>query len=491
MFVTERRSVETKKRRYRLKMSNYTFWYGGYKVQDLRWLVNALSDLKNNEWNERTPVYFDGSGWSDCDREQAAISLLGALKDNANAKSMILRNASLGLKAQKAVKDVLIHNSTLQSVSMKYLRTDGTAMTIPVELFRNKNLRNISLSHCVLDRAGCVALGKLVRESRVLRTLNFSNVTFPVGGLAPLSAALLSARSLRKLILHGSDIADEEFSKFLAAVGGNKSLTCLHLEQMKLASTEHGNGIAQMLKDNNCLTKLSLRRNDLAADAVEPIFVVGIASNDTLETLCLQHNHIGDDAAEHVVAALRKNTALRTLNLMHCEVREGGCVALARGLASFTGIRRLLLDGNDVEDCADEILKSLQSNVYIHTVLRSLPRLMKDHDDSDTWKKVDLYLQMNKAKRRFLVERDLAPCLLPVILGCSDVATSQPDVLFRLLRQIPSDIAGTASGAPAMRDTTTTEQRIRTEEDGDLGPCDATKLTDFADEAEILACPCA
>jgi len=437
-----------------MNISNSTFQYGRYNVQDLSWLVDALSNLKTNRWDETTPVYFDGAAWGDSVREQAAISLLDALKSNTNAKSLVLRNASLGLKAQKAVEDVFERNTTLQSVSLKNLRADDTSLpaTVPLALFRNRNLRSLSLANCVLDKPSCVQLGKLVRKSKVLHSLSLCKVTFPSGGWAYLTNALIAARSLRKLDLQNCASTDAEKSKILNAIGQNLCLTILNLDQTKLGS-KHGDDIARMIQANTSLIELSLRKNDLTADAVRAIFEVGIVNNTTLESLGLQHNPVGDEGADYIVAGLKKNGTLKTLNLMECEIWHGGCSAIARGISSFEGIQHLTLDGNEIEDCAQEILTSLEKNLYIHKIGLNLPRLMRERDDSDSWKRVDLYLKMNKAKRRFIAEDRLAPSLLPEILGCSDGAASQPDVLFQLLREIPDVLDGAIPAASKEHDS--------------------------------------
>jgi len=442
----ERYPLEVGRRSTTKTTMNYSFWYGGYKVTDLRWLATALKDLANDEWPRDSPVFFDGQGWDSAVREKAAISLLNALRDNGSATQLILRNANLDLKAEAALKEVFRKNKTLQSISIKNVRNGSRPMAIPSELFENDNLKELHLTQCELDESGCAALGKLIGSSRFLETVTMMNVTVS-GGFFPISDALLEATSLRKLSLTSvaaRDVEDPnaELQKLFWAIGRNTSLVSLALEQLSLCR-DHASDLAQLLETNRHLQELSLAKNDLNADAVQILMQKGIAKNDALESLSLPYNPIGDDGVAHLVFGLQVNTTLRTLNLFSCEIWEDGCRAFARGLATFDGIRHVNLDGNELESCGDELFESLQRNVRIESISQMLPRMLKNEDTPGVWHKNDLYFRMNKAKRRYVLEDNLSRSLLPDILS-SGGATDQPDVLFQLLCQVP-DILGASS----------------------------------------------
>jgi hypothetical protein len=205
--------------------------------------------------------------------------------------------------------------------------------------------------------------------------------------------------------------------------------------------------LACLLRQNKHLTELSLRKNELTGDAIQIIVEDGLVRNQTLTKLQLSYNPVGDDGAKHLIAGLGQNTRLRELCLTQTEIWREGCLAFAQALPLMKGLRKLSMDGNEMEECGNEMFKSLEKNMVIHQVVEGLPRLLRG-PEKDTWIQIDLLLRTNKANRRILVEPCMPSNLLPRVLQS---ATSQPDALYCLLRGMPSawTQASRPSAAPA------------------------------------------
>jgi hypothetical protein len=408
---------------------NYTFWYGG--SPDMEWLLNALNKLKTDEWTD--PLYFDGRGFVDSVREAAAISLLDALRKNTSARSFLLHDADLELKAEKALEDAFRENLYLSSISMRNVRFQGRPMHVPMSLLKNKALQELNLENCAFDNVGWWALGRSVRY---LTSLTLTGVLLPSKnrdqGISALAFALAGSDSLCSLALQGIELTPQEMNILLRAIGENRSLKVVRLERMSLGP-ENAASIASMLASNHTLVELSLRHNDLNGDALE-LAVEGLETNQTLETLLLSHNPVGDDGAKYLCQALQVNKSLRKLCLIQSEIWDEGILAITQGLGRFHSLERLHLDGNNKVD-ASIMLASLEQNVRVHHVLDTLPQLIQDDPQAHEWKKIDLLLRMNKAKRRVLIEQNVPAGVLPLILSG---ANSQQDVLYELLRQMPN-----------------------------------------------------
>jgi Ran GTPase-activating protein (RanGAP) involved in mRNA processing and transport len=420
---------------------NYSFWYGGYNVADVDWLLTAMSTLNRNVWPADRPVFFDGTSWSDKYRQEAANNLMVALKDNTSATTWIVRHVTLDPKGEKAFNDVLKTNTFLKTISIVELRgSHGRLMAVPLSLFKNTTLEEVSIQDCSLDLAGSQALGQMIRKSRSLKSLTLRKVNVERGGLVPIMSALAESNSLRQLTLGTMELSASELKWFLSAVAVNTSLTVLRLETMNL-DIASAPMIARILRENKHLTELSLRKNNLASDSIKVIVEDGLVRNHTLTKLQLSYNPVGDSGARHLIAGLRRNTRLRELCLTQTEIWYGGCAAIFVALPTFKGLRKLSLDGNDMDGFENVILKSLEKNMVIHQVVEGLPRLLRGKE-KEAWIQIDLLLRMNKAKRRVLVEPCLPPKLLPSVLHS---ATSQPDVLYCLLRGMPHAWAPSAA----------------------------------------------
>ena len=415
----------------------YSFWYGANKAADSEWLSDAVSSLQDDDWKANTPVYFDGAGWREGHREEAAIRLLDALQVNTSARSLYLRNAVLENRAQQALSDVFQKNTHLESVSLRKLRTLGGEMTIPISLFHNESLQELALERCTLDRASGFELGKMIRTSQCMTTLTLENVHLE-GGITPVAAALSYSSSLRRLNLKNASVSDDDFKILLKAVGTNTSLRTLHLEGLHLNQT-HASALARMLQQNSTLEELSLRKNDLDDEAMNNLFLQGLCKNTTLSALLLSHNPVGDEGVSSIVSSLQVNTSLQRLCLAYCEIWSDGCREIANGLGKMKGLRRISLDGNDVESCAPAFLSALDNNCILTEVLQCTPLLLRnvegelDEESLALWKQVDLHLRWNKAGRRVLAEPK-ADVLLPYVLAKH---THQMDVVFKFLQNGP------------------------------------------------------
>jgi Ran GTPase-activating protein (RanGAP) involved in mRNA processing and transport len=414
--------------------------YGSYDVSDLDWIVNACHMLKRNTWAANRPVFLDGSTWAAQFREDAAVCLLDAVRDNDTARNLIIRNVTMDLKAQRAFTEALDKNTVLQSISLTDLReAENQRMAIPVALFNGKNtaLQELSLSNCLLDLQGAQALAGMLRKSKSLKSLKLRQVVMEQATLSCLVAALHECESLRQLSLNGMQWSGEELQSFFEAVTANKGLTVLTLEKMNL-NLQSAPLLARLLRDNKNVTKLGLRRNDLTSDAVAVLVQDGLLFNQTLTELQLSCNPVGCQGAAHLIAGLRQNTTLRDLCLTRTEIWRPGCRAFVEALPDFLGLRKLSLDGNEMQDFGPEILVALQRNKVLYQIFEGLATFFKGND-AGLWTQVDLLLRMNKSSRRVLdAPSGVLLGLLPLVF---QTATSQPDVLFCLLTSLPGTVA--------------------------------------------------
>jgi Ran GTPase-activating protein (RanGAP) involved in mRNA processing and transport len=410
-----------------------TFCYCAYDTADLAWLSRAITALRQNEWKAEQPLCFNGIAWSATDnfvREGATLSLLNALKVNKTARTLVLRNVDLDLKASKALSDVFAQNFHLDSISLKQLQYDSQPMVIPPTIFWNLSLQEVSLDACSLEEESCAALGKLLRASHQMRSLTLQNVR--LGSYSWINA-LKQCRSLSSLTLKAIPLSGKSMHKLLAALTVNTSLTVLSMEEMQLSGMQ-ADALALLLAKNKHLQKLSLRKNNLNGLGSAMQWIMSLKENKTLKNLDLSHNPLGDDGAKVVVAALQHNATLTTLCLISCEILQPGCECIAQGIASFPGMRHLSVDGNSMEQCGEQLEASLAcDNIFLCHVLCGLPRLLAQEDASaDVWKRIDFYLRLNKANRQLLCVADRVPDLfLPHLL--KGAVAAEPDVLFHFI----------------------------------------------------------
>jgi Ran GTPase-activating protein (RanGAP) involved in mRNA processing and transport len=116
-------------------------------------------------------------------------------------------------------------------------------------------------------------------------------------GASYIAEALKTTRALRKLDLESNEIGDKGLQY-----------------------------IAEALITNTTLTELSLRECGLRIrEESGPALTEMLQKNKTLRELILSHNEaISDSAASFIIEGLKKNTTLKTLNLIFCSITDEG-----------------------------------------------------------------------------------------------------------------------------------------------------------------------
>jgi Ran GTPase-activating protein (RanGAP) involved in mRNA processing and transport len=336
---------------------------------------------------------------------------------------------------------------------------EGKRMSLPLELFRNDCLTEVHLSHCALSLSACKALATRLESadgSSSLSSLTLTNVEFlgdnnerHSSALEIFASALSLSNSVQVLKLSSLFLSDCDKVLLMKGLAGNAghSLRVIHVEDLGL-NEEHVHWLARLLaSEASQLRELSLRKNDLNAKAVEIIVNHGLCCNSTLRRLNLSENPVGDTGAARLAMCLKDSDSIQEVRLVDCDIWRPGCLELALAMPFFSGLTQLSLDGNDVEDCLDQVIDAIKLNFHLMHVLDSLPSLLRlerrkrrPHGGPASvcgqYHVLDFYLRMNCARRRFLIE-PIHPSLIPKLFT-EHGANRDPSILYHFLRRSPS-----------------------------------------------------
>ena len=249
-------------------------------------------------------------------------------------------------------------------------------------LGRRKNIEEpttpiiIQLKGCCIEDEGAIALLHSLEHAHV----HCSLLDLSLCGLSNLSAThiarwLANDNKCSTLCLQGNEIGDIGGAAIARALQNNTTMTSLRIENNKLGEVA-GNAFARTLRTNSTAFKeLNLLANPLGSSGVSPIFlslasnrarVMNVAlrrcdidcsgiivladalrSNETIISLDLQSNLIGDDGAAALASSLKHDN--RTLRIL--DVRDNlistGMYALEDMIQTNRSIRLLQIEGND------------------------------------------------------------------------------------------------------------------------------------------------
>lgn len=412
----------------------YTIWFSSRTDLTMTWLQDALTSLKENRWT--APLYIVGAGWPDEDREAAAMALITALASNRSTKTFILQNAAIDAVKNDAIANTLQENQSLLSVTFRNLANDnGQRYSVPAQLFRSRTVRSVSLTRCRLDVEACRALGDAIRDGSTLTSLYLNDIEFDPAGQMIFFASMCMAHGLQSLTVRDLHWNSQDTRRFLTILASNKSIESLCIERM---SVEEGfeRDIAYLVSRNRCLRSLSIRENGIEAPALRHICEEGLAENKGLEKVFISHNPVGTEGAEIMMDLLKKSTNIKDVCFALTRLGPEGCKVIAKNLPECLNLQRINLDGNQIDKCGQEFLEALEKSYNIVGLFDCLPKLIMKglSPQLSAWKKVDLLLRANKAKRRFFQNAEEHPdAMIPMVLQS---ATSEPDVMFHFLQNL-------------------------------------------------------
>ena len=430
-----------------------------------KWLKKTSHLLIENEWPCDRPLVYDGSCYAPERRDKANHILLNALRQNETVTKLVFKNVTFGTTTSSM--DVLdgILSSRLKSLELcnvsflDSMERSSTSHAFPKALVDNDSLTELIVEDNKLCEEDCVSLGRMIRmPSTSLKSLTLNNVRFPNqgSGFEEIMKAVTeipkcttppgsAAGTMRHLDLSRTKLTTKDVSCLCSLLQQNKTIQTLHLDDCGI-HRDCAPAIARMLSMNEHLQELSLCVNEIDCGSIRAIVQKGLWFNSTLSSLSLCQNPIGDDGAIYLTDLLCQNsnkTAVESLAIADCEIWSRGYRYLVHGIASMHGLRALMLDGMEMEEHAEELLQSLQTNMTLsQVILTQSSSMILLGRMNDTWKDIFWYLGLNRTgKRRLLVRNDVSSALWPHVLQNSK---NHPDYLYYMLRHMPQLVSSTA-----------------------------------------------
>ena len=395
------------------------------------WLVKTSRLLIDNEWPRDRPLLLDGSSFRmDC-RDEANRVFFESLLRNQTARVLTLKNIQFSLEAGSYLEKMLLKNKTLRTLNFCNVSIQDEKCFLPESLSKNTTIQELRIDNCKLSLERCADLGTLIRTSRSLKLLNLSNLNLGKAATKIALALESNCGSLCHLEMSDTQMDSESISSLLNSIQRNTTLISLRLNRSGIGP-KNASDLAGLLATNKHLKALSLCDNSLNGASIRIMAEEGLRHNDTLQTLFLSHNPIGDEGAIYLTDFLMENTVLQSLVLVDCEIWRQGCSYLAQGLAKMRGLRQLTVDGDELEDQVEYVLESVKMNMSLVNLLTDRMHILIQTNDQ--WKEVAFYLRLNRAKRRVLIEKHMPLSLLPRVL---EESTQDPDALFYLIQHMP------------------------------------------------------
>ncbi len=256
------------------------------------------------------------------------------------------------------------NNSEYDSVALELV--DDKARTLFLEAIRkNDTLRLLDLS-AEINEGIAKALAEFVIKNTSLKILNLSGCTFIGNTLSTIFDALKGSK-VRTLSLIGCGLNADAGRIIGESLQGNDTLKSLNLKNNQIGDAG-AESLGDGLGKNTTLTELILWNNQIG-DAGARSLGAGLGKNATLTSLNLGGNQIGDAGAESLGAGLGKNTMLTELILWNNQIGDAGARSLGAGLGKNATLTLLNLNNNQVSgEGAIALGEGLKENTTLKTL---------------------------------------------------------------------------------------------------------------------------
>jgi len=388
----------------------------------------------DDRWPSEIPLSFDGSSFEEKQIDDAIFTFFETLRNWGKVRDLCVKNVMLSLKSKDIFESVLEFNPSISKLTLMNVSTqDGDMLFLSKSLFSSgKKIREFTMDKCQLRRRDTIFLLRLLGIGS-LNVLNLRNMDLDES-IPRISSRISACTTLRHCDFSGCQMCPESRLELLRALSKNTSLKYISLQNCGIGSSV-AKELDNLLKNISSLEILDLSSNNIRGEMISLLSKSGLAKNKSLQKLILSQNPIGDNGARCLVEVLISNPTIQYLSLVDCEIWAPGCYALATGLARMTGLKDLIVDG-EMEDFANEVLKSLESNMTLRYLWTDRTAYLFHKDR--TWRLVEFYLRLNRAKRRMLVEPRVAMSLWSLVL---EGISGNPHLTYHILRQKPELMA--------------------------------------------------
>jgi Ran GTPase-activating protein (RanGAP) involved in mRNA processing and transport len=339
-------------------------------------------------------------------------------------------------------------------------------------LVQNASLKSLQLSHLCIGNSGITPFFEALGSNDALEFLLLNNSDIKGEGAAAVQN-LWRNKTLKYLSLSHSNIFEEDEvpdSGFPTDLSRNCVFEALYLRGVGLQS-RGCRAVCESLQGSSCIRELDLSNNAISLDVNCVIALNDLLGSTTLRVLKLADNHpVTNEGIALLARGLQGNSSLRELDLQGCEISNEGLLNLFEalvenstleilrldtlgqdaGVAQFfqllpqmKGLKELCLDHcgfMDNEELCVAVVDALRKNTILERLVGTYGRNWHDQAPSHVKPLIVFYLNLNRNGRKLLepplvsrVPLGLWPRLLANMSSPKDTS-----LLYYFLRKRPS-----------------------------------------------------
>lgn len=292
----------------------------------------------------------------------------------------------------------------LSSVALGPL-SEQCMLTVALGMQSNQHLNKLILSMSIPVESA-TWLSKGLSNLAGMRSFSLWDCTLTPQAAEILSQGLSRASTLQEFALVACGLCEDRLGTILGAFSKSSFLKQLDLRCCLASSLAP---VVRLLERNSSLQTLDLSFQSGSEDGLDvDILHNALRDHPTLENLHICRNYIGDSGFDSLLDAVDASTSLRILNLSLNSITT--VQNLADRLANDgIRLRRILLDGNPIEDPSPLVQVLATRNTTLESC--QIPQHFEKEQQL-----LHYYTRLNRGGRRLVLgQNDIPPSLWPLV----------------------------------------------------------------------------
>jgi Ran GTPase-activating protein (RanGAP) involved in mRNA processing and transport len=300
--------------------------------------------------------------------EKGGLAITVNLNLNNSLTHLDLSNNQLTPKVIENLSSSLASNTTLTYLNLSH-NSQGSqilASEAICKILENSKLINtLDLSNMNLGRQGLSKLLTIIAQYKALKSLNIATNGLDASLMEQFGEFLSSEEcSLKHLNISGNVLTIDGLTLLSDSLKENNSLESLNISKVGNLGKEGGKCLSLFIITNKTLVKLDISANGLGFLGMYEV-AEALQTNKTLSQLNIEGNKLDEAGCIFTAKALEVNHSLTTLDLTNNQIQSTGVIYLAAMLENHNHIKYLNLTNNQIDNSGIEALSSVMSNLRV------------------------------------------------------------------------------------------------------------------------------
>ena len=366
-------------------ISNKSSMHWFMHSQDIYYATVNLRDCLKDD---NTLKEFDLSNIRINISEEGTKNIVEMLQVNRTLLKFNISNHTLSFDAVLALSDSLMHNNTLQELSMAGTGINKDDFKTVINALRlNTTLLSLDVSYnssmfCYDD--GAIGISSYLKNNLTLKKLNLKSSYITEHKIDVIMKALSVNTTLQSLVISCNSICDVGASAISSCLRNNSTLKILDISKcyissvglIEIAEALKTNATLQKLdissnialtdivkfstylKDNHALKKLNLSKLQITCEGIQQI---NIQISVILKQLDISHHKFNNEAVSAICNSLKCTTTLKKICMSNCNITSTAIEKMTEAFGFNYSIKKLDISLNNLSDDGAKVISDYLS----------------------------------------------------------------------------------------------------------------------------------